>query len=165
MPNLLNDKALAAITARQGLGAGRGVIDSIRDQLKRHPKGLVRLDPAEADAVTQEMETLNEAAGRLGDEVVAFRANVQLQRDAPPARQQTCANCRFFDAVVSTEGHVPVARQAILQGTGVCCWGPPAAGPKPHNVQPPSQSFFTAVHPTRWCGRWEENRTREVSDA
>ncbi len=158
---LVSDATLSVVSARKGLGAGRKVIDSIKDNLPQHPN-FVRLDASEAKVVVQELETLNEVAGRLADEVRAFRDNQRLDRDAPPPRSACCKNCRYFEATLSAEAHVPAVYQAIVEEPGVCVLHPPLVGGRNDKGLVVS-SAFPLVHPTRWCAQWALAEEDEAS--
>lgn len=150
MTKPLTASVVDIISARKGLGAGRQVLDRMRAQLAKYPGMLVKLDAADADVAGKEMEALNEIAGRLADEVQAFRENRRIERNATPPDRPCCKNCRWFEATLSAEAHVPAAYQAIVKDAGVCVLNPPVAGPRNGKGEIVTSSF-PLVHPSRRC--------------
>lgn len=156
MTKLLSGERVAEAIAKKLMGDAHPLIEDMRQQTaSAHPDSRVIVSAAGMRMLIGEVDMLREVAARLGTEVRAFRNNVQLQRDAPPSRDQSCLNCRFFEAVKSTEAHIVVGRQAIVQDAGACCRQPPSPGPRGSSGDSPSTSFFTPVHPSKWCGGWE----------
>lgn len=149
----LSDAQLAAAIAKRLFGQAHTQIEQLRAAARSKERPLVRIE--EANRLVQEIDGLLGIVASLATELSAFRRNVQLERDAPPARFQSCLNCRFFDPVVSVEAHIAVERQAIIKDPGVCCYSPPSAGARPLAGGASTTSSFPAVHPERWCGRWE----------
>lgn len=163
MTKLLSDEHLAAATGRKLAGPGHRVVEDLRGDVARlHPESSIRIPASGAQQLVAEVDMLREVAFRLGVEVHAFRDNVQLERDAPPPRLQSCLNCISFDAVKSTEAHMKVERQAIVGEAGVCRHNPPTALPRGPTGGPPVASSFPPVWPDQWCRRWEHLTNRKV---
>lgn len=163
MTKLLSDEHLAAATARKLAGPGHRLVEDLRQDVARlHPETPIRIPASGAQQLVAEVDMLREVAARLGVEVHAFRDNVQLERDAPPARLQSCLNCISFDAVKTADAHILVERQAIVREAGVCRHNPPTAMPRPPSGGPPIASSFPPVWPDQWCRRWEHLTNRKV---
>ena len=139
-------------------GIGAKVVEYLRELVGRHnSSSLTRVDVAQGAALVAHVDALRSLARRLAIEVHFFRDNRQLGRDAAAPRTETCENCRWFDAVKSTNGHIAVDQQAIVMEAGVCCYAPPIAVVRPGT--PVTESFFPPVHPSRWCVRWEDRHS------
>ena len=163
MSTLLTDDLLRAATTKTLGGPGRSLVEDVRREAAGlHPTSAVRIAARDAQQIVAEVDMLREVAARLGVEVHAFRDNVQLERDAPPPRLQSCLNCISFDAVKSTEAHMKVERQAIVGEAGVCRHNPPTAIPRGPAGGPPVASAFPPVWPDQWCRRWEHLTNRKV---
>ncbi len=160
MTKLLSDEQLAAVIAKKLVGSGHALIEDLREAARRGAGALVRIESV--GPFVGEVDMLREVAARLGIEVRAFRDNVQLERDAPPPRLQSCLNCISFDAVKSTEAHMKVDRQAIVSEAGVCRHNPPTGIPRGSAGGPPVASSFPPVWPDQWCRRWEHLTNRKV---
>lgn len=156
----LSDAHVAAAMARKLAGPGP-LIDDLREADRRKATALVRIESV--GPLVREIDTLREVAASLATEVRAFRDNVQLDRDAPPAPLQSCLDCVSFNAVKTSDAHMKVERQAIVQEAGVCRHNPPTAMPqRGPTVGPPVASFFPPVWPHEWCRRWEPLNNRKV---
>ena len=163
MTKLLSDEHLAAAIGKTLVGPGHRLVEELRqDVARQHPQTTIRISTSGAQQLVAEVDLQRDAAARLGVEVHAFRGNVQLERDAPPARLQSCLNCISFDAVKSAEAHVQVERQAIVSEAGVCRHNPPTAIPRGPAGGPPVASAFPPVWPGQWCRRWEHLTNRKV---
>lgn len=163
MTKHLTDEQVAAAVSKTLAGPGHRLIENMRQDASRvHPETQIRIPASSAGQVVAEADMLREAAARLAVEVRAFRSNVQLERDAPPRRMQSCLNCVSFDAVKSSVAHVRVERQAIVQEAGVCRHNPPTAVPRGPSGGTPTASAFPPVWPEQWCRRWEPLNNRKV---
>ncbi|WP_156002655.1 hypothetical protein [Sphingomonas melonis] len=146
--------------AKKLVGPGHAFIEDLREADRRRATALLRIETV--GPIVNEIDALREVAASLATEVRAFRDNVQMERDAPPAPIQSCLDCISFNAVKSTEAHVKVERQAIVQQAGVCRHNPPTAMPRGAAGGSPTGSFFPPVWPHEWCRRWEPLQNRKV---
>lgn len=147
--------------AIKGLAAGPGaeLVDRFAAQHRSSPALIVRMDPAVATVLLEELALARLIAAKLGVEVLAHRRNIKLHDTAPPSPMRECSNCLHYASVLSADAQAAPTPQAIAKDPGVCTLNPPVSQQRGTSPSPVTVSFFPTVHPGWRCSHWAKLTT------